>query len=623
MNIAVVFGEIGFISRYIIIDGIRAAAKKHNANVMLFTCEGFLFEHLEDYIHGEYNIFNLPSFDNYDGVIVDYTSIQDEDVVSELEKRIVASKVPCVSFNMPSEGADVITFDNKAGFEELLLHLIEDHGLKSFSYMSGPWGNRDSKQRLEIFKNVTASHGIEVPKDRIHFGDFNFGSGRELVREYMVKKKELPEVFVAANDFMAIGIISQLKKYGIDVPGKVRVTGYDNSEVAQLTSPRLTTVDRKEYEAGVIAFEKLFEKIEGRKEVQSIVIESKMTAGSTCGCENPDSYTYNDEECIEMKINMDMSLDVLKGLSIEFLNTTKLSDFERAMEQYIEKFGMEFFYFCQCGSRESYYRELDQIASGIPVDRDITTYDETAWCPIAYENGEWKSYTSFDTRMLFPPGSNYKKDNSYYIVMPVHDGKRCIGYSIIGNFRDDLSGRAIQHLILKIDSAIATIYNQDLKNTMLAKINQKWQYDDLTGIYNRSGMRVMSEALIELARERNSGISVTFFDLDGLKRINDIEGHKAGDSYIKSMAEMLQGAGEEDDIVVRYGGDEFLVISPAANISRAREKMNRLSEAIKEPVKASAGFEFGYPQIMKELEKLIASADKKMYEEKKRKKAAR
>ena len=49
---------------------------------------------------------------------------------------------------------------------------------------------------------------------------------------------------------------------------------------------------------------------------------------------------------------------------------------------------MEFFYFCQCGSRETYYTDLDEIAAGNGMSRDETKFMDTAWCPIAYEAGK-------------------------------------------------------------------------------------------------------------------------------------------------------------------------------------------------------------------------------------------
>ena len=58
------------------------------------------------------------------------------------------------------------------------------------------------------------------------------------------------------------------------------------------------------------------------------------------------------------------------------------------MEKYIERMSMEFFYFCQCGSREIYYTDLDEIAAGNGMSRDETKFMDTAWCPIAYEAGK-------------------------------------------------------------------------------------------------------------------------------------------------------------------------------------------------------------------------------------------
>ena len=70
MDIAVIIGEIAFVSRSKIMDGIVDAAKKNGDNIILFTCEGFIFHHLKDYSDGEYNIFTLPTFENFDGIII-------------------------------------------------------------------------------------------------------------------------------------------------------------------------------------------------------------------------------------------------------------------------------------------------------------------------------------------------------------------------------------------------------------------------------------------------------------------------------------------------------------------------------------------------------------------------
>ena len=623
MNIAVLFGEIGFISRYKIIEGIRDRAVRDKANIVLYTCEGFLYEELKDYIAGEYNIFDLPALENYDGVIVDLDSIQNHQTAEMVKNKIEEANIPCISFNQIINNADVIRFDNESGFKKMLEHLIQEHGVQNIVYMSGPKGNRDAEQRKDVFLNVMRENGIEITDDCMYYGDFNFESGRQMIRDYLVAGKELPQAFVAANDYMAIGLMEGLRKAGISVPKRVIITGYDNCDLANLTIPRLSTVDRGEFAAGQLAYDRLINKIKGEKENGFCIVEGKPIFADSCGCTMLDKQKINSNTYVDMQINMDRNLDLLKGLSIEFSNMDTLEKFEQSMEKYISRMGMEFFYFCQCGSRESYYDDLEVWASGRNVKHDITKFQSLAWCPIAYEDGEWRSYSSFDIRNLFPPDSQYKKENSCYIVMPVHQGKVCIGYSIVGNFHENFSGRVIQHLVLNIDQAIGNIRKQDIMRTMLAKINQKWQYDELTGLYNRSGMWNKSERLIENAVKQNMGVALFFFDLDGLKKINDTKGHEAGDQYIKLMADMLLAGKKDDDVMVRYGGDEYIVISKQPTEEAGRKKFQDIISYIKEPISVSAGYVFRKISSLSELKPLIEEADRRMYDNKKDRKIAR
>lgn len=620
MDIAVIIGEIAYISRERIIDGIVDTAKKDGSNVILFTCEGFLYHDLPEYSNGEYSIFTLPDFENYDGIIVDFDSIQNIEVREYIVNKVKNTKVPCVSFNSNLGTINEIVFDNEKGFRRLIEHLINEHKLTDIHYISGPFGNADAVQRLNIFKDTLEKHGLCIKDEDIYEGDFNFNGGIMAAKKYISTGKKLPQAFVAANDFMAIGLMEELKSNGIRIPEDVVITGYDNCEIADYTSPRITTVDRGEYESGVFAYECLSNKTNGSK-VNRVIVEGKPVISESCGClcDKRDG-NKNSPSVVNMKIHMDASLDLIKGMTITQIEMGKLIDFEHGFEKYIERIGMEYFYFCQCGSRESYYDELEILASGREVDRDVTKYQDTVWCPIAYENGEWTSYPSYSSSLLFPPNSKRKHESSYYIVMPVHQGEVCIGYSIIGNFHDDLSGRVIQHLVLGIDEALSKIRKNDIMTTMLARINQKWKYDELTGLYNRSGLVNNADKLIDEANKNDKGISVIFYDLDGLKAINDSKGHDAGDLYIKSMADILINSTNEDDIVCRYGGDEYIVVTIEDSVDASLETFNRITSNIHEPILTSAGYAFGHISRIDELNRLIEMADKSMYENKKKKK---
>jgi len=625
MKIAVIIGEVAYISRSRIMDGIVDSAKKDNVNVVLFTCEGFLFHELKDYSAGEYNIFNLPALETFDGIIVELDSVQNQKMKEMLRDNISKTNVPCVSIDQEIEGTNEIYFDNKEGFVKLISHLIEDHGLKDIHYMSGPFGNRDALQRLDIFKQVMSEHGLTVDDANVYEGDFNFGSGRQVAREYIEKGKKLPQAFVAANDFMAIGLMEELKLHGVRVPEDIVITGYDNCDIAEYTVPKLTTVDRGEYEAGTLAYEKLVVDSIGRKKKNTVsVVSGKPVLSGSCGCcSNRSTAKSEQQSTVDLKMHMDGSLDLIKGLTVGLSNMESISEFERCIEKYIQDMGMESFYYCQCGSRESYYEELEILASGDKVKRNLTVYQDMVWCPIAYENGEWNSYPSFSRKHLFPPAAKVKDKGGYYIVMPVHQGTTCIGYCIIGNFDNILSGRVIQHLTLGIGFALGHMRRNDIMSTMLAKINQKWQYDELTGLYNRSGFVNNTKAFIERANAENKGISVIFFDLNGLKIVNDTQGHEAGDKYIASMADMLRSATTEEDIVCRYGGDEYVVLSVQESREASIKKLEHILEKIVEPVSASAGCVFDKVKNEDELNRLIEAADEKMYTYKRESKKSR
>lgn len=180
--------------------------------------------------------------------------------------------------------ANEIYFDNDKGFKKLIEHLIVDHKLENIHYISGPFGNRDAIEPLEIFRKMLSKHGLSIKEEDIFEGDFNFGSGKQAAKKYLSSGKKLPQAFVVANDFMAIGLMEELKAKGVKIPEDVIVTGYDNCEVAAYTEPRLTTVDRGEYEAGVLAYQKLVANMDESEEHGYSVVEGKPIFAGNCGC---------------------------------------------------------------------------------------------------------------------------------------------------------------------------------------------------------------------------------------------------------------------------------------------------------------------------------------------------
>ncbi|MEO7016677.1 MAG: diguanylate cyclase [Leifsonia sp.] len=109
-------------------------------------------------------------------------------------------------------------------------------------------------------------------------------------------------------------------------------------------------------------------------------------------------------------------------------------------------------------------------------------------------------------------------------------------------------------------------------------------YDPLTGAANRTLLRTrLTTALADSERERLP-ITVLFVDLDGFKEINDLFDHSAGDDVLRVIARRVAASVRPDDLVARFGGDEFLVVCENTGADAALLIADRLRESIKEPL---------------------------------------
>lgn len=111
-------------------------------------------------------------------------------------------------------------------------------------------------------------------------------------------------------------------------------------------------------------------------------------------------------------------------------------------------------------------------------------------------------------------------------------------------------------------------------------LQQQATTDALTGLANR---RVFEDRLgKELARSKRHGdpLSVVLGDLDHFKRINDSFGHEVGDKLLRQISEIIRGALRKEDLAVRWGGEEFLLMLPATDLDSAHEVAERIRSQI-------------------------------------------
>ncbi len=111
----------------------------------------------------------------------------------------------------------------------------------------------------------------------------------------------------------------------------------------------------------------------------------------------------------------------------------------------------------------------------------------------------------------------------------------------------------------------------------------QYPIDSLTGVYDRTILKDALDALLDCARQQRESVALLLLDVDNFKSINDAFGHARGDQVLRELATRLRGLSRENDLVVRYGGDEFILILPKTKKTQAQRIAQRLLEGVRKP----------------------------------------
>jgi diguanylate cyclase (GGDEF)-like protein len=600
------------------LHGINRFAMQGTTSVFVFNSFGGIDSKSPNYI-GEYNIFELPNWKDFDGVIIEGNLLMSDEIRQKVWKDVRASGVPAVVADYPLEGCPFIGVNNYKAMCEIVEHLITQHNCHIIHFISGPDWHLENQERLRAYRDTLKKFSLPLDDSMIHGGNFQIEAGMKAVDE-IIERKAMPDAIVCSNDEMAIGACEALKNHGIQVPGDIRITGFDGIKSAQDYSPSITTIYRYHNGQGYEAMRMILRRIQGFDIPKQMDSEYRLEKTESCGCaSNRDEFDrslrvrhfheeYYKQEYLEKQ-------EILHEQILEASTLRELTDSLKKNESMFGCRGVEVFL-----NRDFY----DSVRTGVREYRENGYPEE-----FVAMNSDEKIMTRkeiLDFHASSPNGGE--------IVMcyPLHFKSRSFGFFLLNGYSQAVDRDMLHGTLTLIDLAIENLRTKKALHDYNKKLDELYVHDPLTGLYNRFGYERFGEELFGRNREEKKPMLIAFADMDRLKEINDSLGHDLGDYAIKVIADILKKVCSSRQIAVRYGGDEFLLLGSCSCESDKEVLKGRIMDALSEfnrssPISLALGMSIGFcfspADDSRSLGECVRIADQRMYEEKQTRKMER
>ena len=197
------------------------------------------------------------------------------------------------------------------------------------------------------------------------------------------------------------------------------------------------------------------------------------------------------------------------------------------------------------------------------------------------------------------------------VLFPLKSIDETLGYIWACNFDIENTVKIKEALELTTFFVGSEIANQRL----VKKLRILSSIDMLTGVLNRNEMNNRIDGLRKSGGEDLKGLGIVFADLNGLKRVNDNEGHAAGDLLLKNGAILLQNVFVGDEIY-RAGGDEFMILLSFTTEEKIVEKIEKAKKLSRHYGNVSFAMGYCYQSILGDITEVLKTADERMYEDK-------
>ncbi len=573
--------------------------------------------------HGEAAIYSLLEHAKLDGCILD-SNLGSTELVEKVAGMIRSRGIPALAVDLQVPGFPYLHLETKMAGAEMLNHLIRVHGCKKINLVINQGSTVISASTLETYRRVLAEHHLPVDEKRIITIPVSTRNGRR-VYDLFDKRGVMKDAqaVLCVHDAIAIGLSLELQDRGIRVPEDIRLCTMNCSANSIAFSPSLTGIDCMESRAAGLALELMDRLLRGQEVSPENTYNGEVRYLASCGCDAQANRRMEDRYVFQRIILNKLEAGNQVGRMMQYNDSLEqvdsLAQLSENILKMMEGVDCSSFYCCLNVS------DPDYIESKQPDPRpaSVSPYDRTMRVIAGRSaRGEVMRDQEFSIREVAPVEP---RRGDVFIMLPIHHINRDYGYMVFLNEMlpvDVYNYRICQE---SVGSSIESLHQQMILRRSNEEMNRIHMQDQMTGLYNRFAIRAYGEGYVSASE----GYSVAILDMDDLKGINDTFGHLAGNNAICIVAGALRET-YGPDLLIRYGGDEFLIISRDTKEEiwdgQRVDLEKRLKEAVQKQqlpygVEVSMGYCISRPENLMTLDECIGAADRLMYADKKERKS--
>ena len=268
---------------YRIIRALNNFAVENDYRLFVYhTCSDLYWKTLSE--KGEQSVFDLIDYNITDAVVTFEEGVYAENIMTKIRMDAAEYGKPVISVGVEHDDCISIKFDYAKGFEQVVRHVIEQHGVRDIGFIAGRKDEENSEERIAVFRKLLEEYDIPFRNDVFYYGDYWSAPTLKAVDD-MIEGNKVPRAIVCANDMMAIAAGAEFQRRGYKIPEDIIITGFDGLEEARYCTPMLTTSGCSYDDTAKTIINTISKALAGEKTEKVYTVDYDLSVENSCGCE--------------------------------------------------------------------------------------------------------------------------------------------------------------------------------------------------------------------------------------------------------------------------------------------------------------------------------------------------